>query len=218
MNGKYRFTSASRSLLFLSVLFYRFMVQGVTPEEAALPHTPTLIFYLSGADGPKDVEAIRESIGKLKSATLVEANTNRSYARVRFDSHVVSYHQVAQALADAGATVDKHYDPRLKITVPEYSKGDNAAKVDAVFTGKRLNQRVTVQRVDPAKGIFLVHFLPLMVDATNESPQGFNGGHLNHPIHDAPPRGLGLTFIYAEDYDSAGSTDSNSPRATPRAP
>jgi hypothetical protein len=196
------------TLLFLLVFDSGSIAEVGNSDEASAPHTPALIFYLSGADNKKDIDAIRHSLEKLKSATLLEVNTNRSYARVRFDSHVVSYHQVAQTISEAGETLSKHYDPRLKITIPEYAQDDNASRVDAVFAGKRLNQRVTVVPVDKAKGLFSLHFLPLAIDATNTNPQGFNGGHLNHPIHDPPPRGLGLKFSYAEDDNTPTGTNS----------
>ena len=176
-------------------------------DDAYAPHTPTLIFYLSNVASTKDADAIRASVEKLASVRKVSINTARGWAQVRFDSHVVSYHQVAQAIADAGAALGKKLDPRLKIRVPEYAQAGNAAKVDAVFAGKRLNQRVRIEPLDRTKGEFLVHFLPLKLDPSETGPQGFNGGHINHPIHDAPPRGLGLTCIYAADDDGAGAGD-----------
>lgn len=60
-----------------------------------------------------------------------------------------------------------------------------------------------IEPLDKSKGEFVVHFLPLELDAAATGPQGFNGGHINHPIHDAPPRGLGLMCIYAAD-DAGG--------------
>ena len=116
--------------------------------------------------------------------------------RVRFDSHVVSYHQIAKAIAEAGAPRGKKFDPTLKLTVPGYAKGDASAKVDAVLAGKRLNQRVPVEPLDKSRGEFLLHFLPLTLDPADRKPQGFNGGHLHHPISDPPPRGLGLECSY----------------------
>ena len=172
-----------------------------TTEEVRQPHTPTLIFYLAGATGQPDMDAIRTAVQKLKSATAVEVNTNRSYARIRFDSHVVSYHQVAQAVAEAGKGAGKNYDPYLVFFVSEYARSNNAANVDAIFAGKRLNTRVHVAPLDRAKGEFGVHFLPLKADPTVTAPQGFNGGHLHHPVSDPPPRGLGLASDYAANYD-----------------
>ena len=60
-----------------------------------------------------------------------------------------------------------------------------------------------IEPLDKSKGEFVVHFLPLELHAAATGPQGFNGGHINHPIHDAPPRGLGLLCIYAAD-DAGG--------------
>jgi hypothetical protein len=176
-------------------------------DEPHQPHTPTLIFYLSGAENQKDIDVIRASVQKLKSATTLDVNTNRSYVRIRFDSHVVSYHQIAQAISDAGTMSGKHYDPRLIISVPEYSQTNNAAKVDAIFAGKRLNTRVTLKPLDERKGRFLVFFLPLKFEKTVTGPQGFNGGHLHHPISDPPPRGLGLVSSYAANDDLSISAD-----------
>ena len=168
-------------------------------DEAYAPHTPTLIFYLSEMTKQQEADAIQTSLQKLKSVRKINLNLARGYAQVRFDSHVVSYHQVAQAIADAGTALGRKFDPRLKIQVPAYAIDGNAARVDAVFAGKRLNQRVHIVPLDKAKGEFLVHFLSLETEPGETGPQGFNGGHLNHPIHDAPPRGLGLQFIYAAE-------------------
>ena len=53
-------------------------------------------------------------------------------------------------------------------------------------------QRVRIEPLDKSKGEFIVHFLPLELEPGESGPQGFNGGHLNHPIHDPVPRaGLG---------------------------
>jgi hypothetical protein len=172
-----------------------------TNDEVRQPHTPTLIFYLSGVEDQKDADALRASVQKLKSASVRDVSTNRSYVRVRFDSHIVSYHQVAQAIADAGTDMGKSYDPCAIFLVTGYAQTNNAARVDAIFAGKRLNTRVTVTPLDKAKGKFLVHFLPLKIDSTVTAPQGFNGGHLHHPISDPPPRGLGLVSDYASEDD-----------------
>jgi copper chaperone CopZ len=173
----------------------------VKDADAPAPHTPTLAFLLTGADTPADAAAIRAAVQPLKSVSKVAVDSARSSVQVRFDSHVVSYHQVAQAIRDAGTATGKNYAPRLKLTVPDYAQGDNAAKVDAIFAGKRLNTRVRLEPLDKARGEFLVHFLALTVDPADPAVQGFNGGHLNHPLHDPPPRGLGLACIYASTDD-----------------
>ena len=196
--------------LFLAIILSVLVAVCVSPaadtaknDDAYAPHTPTLLFHLSGPAGPKDEEAITAAVGKLSSVRKVAVDTAHGLARVRFDSHVVSYHQVAQAIVDAGTAVGKQFDPCLKISVPEYAHGGNAAKVDAIFAGKRLNQRVRVDPLDKTKGEFLVHFLPLANEAGGTGPQGFNGGHLHHPVSDPPPRGLGLELSYEEGDEAA---------------
>ena len=194
MKFKPIFVAVWCAVLFFAIARNAFAAEIETTGEVRQPHTPTLIFYLAGVGGQQDADGIRAAVQKLKGATTVAVNTNRSYARIRFDSHVVSYHQVAQALADAGATLGKSYRPFLIFSVAEYARSNNAAAVDAIFAGKRLNTRVTVKPLDKTKGLFEVYFLPLKVDPHQAGPEGFNGGHLHHPISDPPPRGLGLTF------------------------
>jgi copper chaperone CopZ len=192
---------------FLFTILAALMAVGISPaadtaknDYAYAPHTPTLLSHLSGLAGQKDEEAITAAVAKLPNVRKVSVDTAHELARVRFDSHVVSYHQVAQAIVDAGTAVGKQFDPCLKISVPEYARNGNAAKVDGIFAGKRLNQRVRLEPLDKAKGEFLVHFLPLQANPAESGPQGFNGGHLHHPVSDPPPRGLGLELSYeAED-------------------
>jgi copper chaperone CopZ len=167
------------------------------PAEDYQPHTPTLIFYLSNVKDARDAEAIRAALTPLKSVRPVKVAVEAGTVQVRFDSHIVSYHEVAQAIADGGKAVGKKFDPRLKLTVPAYAQ--NASKVDALFAGKRLNTRVTIEPVDRVVGVFLIHFLPLVREPDVTGPQGFNGGHLNHPLHDPVPRGLGLECHYASE-------------------
>ena len=199
-------------IFFIAVLVCALSVAYVSraadaKDDAYAPHTPTLLFHVSDVASTKDADAIRASVEKLASVRKISINTVRGHAQIRFDSHVVSYHQVAQAIADAGVALGKKFDPWMEIRVPEYAQPGNAAKVDAVFAGKRLNQRVRITALDKVKGIFALHFLPLERDAAITGPQGFNGGHINHPIHDPPPRGLGLTCIYAADDGSAVRVD-----------
>jgi copper chaperone CopZ len=156
-------------------------------------------FYLSALDDPKQQNDLRVALMQVASVSGVSLNPQGKSVTVKFDSHVVSYHQVAQAIADAGNKAGKKYAPAIKFQIPAYAQRDNAAKIDAILAGKRLNQRVKIEPVDKTRGEFVVHFLPLETDSSETGPQGFNGGHLHHPIHDAPPRGLGLEFRYLTD-------------------
>src|SRR5436305_11387854 len=106
------------NLRIFSVLIAGLLLAGARAtqpplEQAHEPHTPTLIYYLTGATTSADEDAIRAAVTKEKTASVIEINRDRSYARIKFDSHVVSYHEMAQALADAGATLQKKYDPTL---------------------------------------------------------------------------------------------------------
>lgn len=186
-------------------------------EDATAPHTPTLVFYcaqLTAAGG----DAMRTTLTALPTARLVAVDAERRCVRVRFDSHVVSYHQVAQALSDAGATIGQQAAPRLVIAIPDYAQDAHAAAVDAILAGKRLNQRVSISLIDRARGLFAIAFRPLQPDAQGSGPQGFNGGHLHHPLHDPPPRGLGLACTYLAEDDRSIDTALLFPHGAPAAP
>ncbi|MFA6546872.1 MAG: heavy-metal-associated domain-containing protein [Limisphaerales bacterium] len=162
-------------------------------KKAPEPHPTTQTFFVSGVQCDACVGNITESIRKVKSVTKVEGLTSGSgYVNVSFDSHRDSFHQVAQAIAAATPAHSQKYAATMKIKIPDYAKGDNAAKVDGVFAKSK--DTVTVKTIDKDKGEFEISFLPLTVDAGKESPQGWNGGRFGHPIHDAPPKGLGLAF------------------------
>jgi copper chaperone CopZ len=187
----------------LLVVFLGVTAVGLAPsaQEKKVGKRPpvTLTYYLPGIAAANERAALRTALEKVKSMKTVVVAPGGEWVTVQFDSHVVSYHEVAQAITDAGAALGKQYAPRLKLQVPEYARNDNASKVDAIFAKKRLNQRVRIESVDKSKGAFVLHFLPLQRDPEETGPQGFNGGHLNHPIHDAPPQGLGLVLIYVTE-------------------
>ncbi|HZZ27080.1 MAG TPA: hypothetical protein VFE46_03655 [Pirellulales bacterium] len=174
-------------------------------------HPPVAVtFFIQQIDSADEREALRAALQKIKSVTAATFGSHGEYVTVQFDSHVVSYHQIAQAIADAGTAARKKYDPQLKIEIPEYATADHAAKIDVLFSGKRLNQRVRIEPLDKAKGEFAVHFLSLELDPNTTGPQGFNGGHLHHPIHDPPPRGLGLEMNYLSGQDSMTTNTAHS--------
>ena len=167
-------------------------------KAAPAPHPTTQTFYISNVECDACVASITESIRKVGSVTKVEGLTPASgYANVSFDSHKDSFHQIAQAVADAAPAKGKKYVATMKLRVPDYAKGDNAAKVDAVYAKSK--DLVKVEATNREKGEFLLSFLPLTVDSKKMGPQGWNGGRFGHPIHDAPPKGLGLAFAIARE-------------------
>jgi copper chaperone CopZ len=181
--------------LFLSTAML-FLAAAATGQEVK-PHPVTVTFYVAGVKSSGDAEAITASLKKVPSFTKVEGLTPTSgFANVSFDSHVSSYHQIAQAIADASSG-DKKYEATIRVLVPEYAQGENAGKVDAIF--KKLAERIKVETTDKEKGLFVVHFLPLKLEPEKKGPQGFNGGQIGHPIHDEAPKGLGLKFSIAKE-------------------
>ncbi len=190
-----------QALFVVSLLAAFGLAQPDVQKKAKVGKRPpvNVTYYLSTAEDAKDRGALRTALEKVKSVTKAVVNARGEHVTVQFDSHVVSYHQIAQAIVDAGTASGKKFAPRLKLQVPDYAKNGNAAKVDAIFNAKRLNQRVRIEVIDKAKGEFVLQFLPLQIDPADSSPQGFNGGHLNHPIHDAPPAGLGLLLRYVTE-------------------
>ena len=72
----------------------------------------------------------------------------------------------------------------------------------AIFNVEDFAKQVTsvkVEATNPAKGEFVVNFLPLKLDPSKNAPQGFNRGAFGHPIHDAPPKMLGLDFAIVRE-------------------
>jgi len=162
-------------------------------KKAPAPHPVTITFYVAGVQCDRCADSISESVKKVPSVTAVAGLSESSgHALVSFDSHVSSFHQIAKAIAEANPVHSEAYKPTIKFRVPDYSQGENAVKVEAVF--KKLADRVTVKALDRKTGLFEASFLPLKVDAAKKAPQGFNGGNLGHPIRDEAPKGLGLNF------------------------
>lgn len=165
---------------------------------AVAPHPTTQTFYIANVESDACVASITESVRKVKSVTKVEGLTPSSgYANISFDSHADSFQQIAQAIADAAPAKGKPYVATMKLRVPDYAKGDNAAKVDAVFAKSK--GLVKVETINADKGEFRLSFLPLTADPQKTGPQGWNGGRFGHPIHDAPPKGLGLAIAFVRE-------------------
>ncbi|HEY6170431.1 MAG TPA: heavy-metal-associated domain-containing protein [Verrucomicrobiae bacterium] len=177
-------------------------------KKEFVPHPVTATFFISGVECGNCVDAITESVKKVKSVTAVKMDSATGYANISFDTHVSSYHQIAQAIADAPPQHANKYAASLKVKVPDYAKGDNAKKIDAIFA--KSATQVRMEATDAAKGDFTLHFLPLAVDAKKEGPQGWNAGKFGHPIGDPAPNGLGLKFLQVKEGQAAA------PKAAPK--
>jgi len=198
------------SLLLRCVLFLAFLATGFCADDGVhhqdgtkAPtkegHRVRIVYYLTGLASPAEGQLITKKVKVLKSVTAVTINTGRHYALVAFDSHEISYQQVAQAMVEAGAQFKKLYDPRVVVSIPDYANPANKARIDAVFADEKLKPWITIEPIDAAKGLFFVHLLPLVIDPSKTGTQGFNGGYLTHPIHMAPPIGMALPFKYLSE-------------------
>jgi len=191
------------SIISLFTIIALAFTASAAEKKAVEPHPTMQTFYIANIECATCVANITASIREVKSVTKVDGLTPKSgYANVSFDSHVDSFQQIAQAIANATPVHGKKYAATMKLRVPDYAKGDNAAKVDAIFAKSK--DFVKVEATNKEKGEFLMSFLPLTVDAKKTGPQGWNGGRFGHPIHDPPPKGLGLTFSIAREGAPAG--------------
>jgi copper chaperone CopZ len=157
-----------------------------------VPHPVNKTFYVSGVSTPAEIAAITTAIAKLPSVTAVKELTPASgYVRVAFDTHRIASHLIAQTIMDQGP-----FTVTLKFEVPEYAS--HSAKLDALFANLLKTRAVKIEATDAAKGRFVLTYLPIKPDPADPRKIGFNPGHLGHPIHDAPPKGLGLKLIMVE--------------------
>ena len=160
------------------------------PELA--PHPVNKTFYVSGVSKPSEVAAITTAIARLPSVTAVKELTPASgYVRVAFDTHRIASHLIAQTIMDQGP-----FTVTLKFEVPEYAS--HSAQLDAHFANLLKTRAVKIEPTDRTKGRFVLTYLPIKPDPADPRKIGFNPGHLGHPIHDAPPKGLGLKLIMVE--------------------
>ena len=164
------------------------------PDKAAAKSAPvTATFYITEVKCSSCASSIDESLRKLPSVTKVaDLSESTGFALVTFDPSVVSHHQVAQAVFAAAPVHGEPYVASLKFVVPAYAKGDNAAKVDAVFAKHKSNVRVEVK--NKARGEFQLFFEPLAVGAGKKGPQGWTLEQFVSAIQEPAPKGLGLTF------------------------
>jgi hypothetical protein len=176
-------------------------------KGALEPHPISKTFYVSGVSNAQQVAAITDAVGRLPSVTGIKELTPTSgYVRVDFDTHKIASHLVAQTIMDQGP-----FTVTLKFSIPEYA--GNAAKIDALFAKLLKERQVKIEPIDAKKGDFVLTYLPIKPDAADPRKVGFNPGHLGHPIHDAPPSGLGLALRMTE----APRADSASTKARRKA-
>ncbi len=150
------------------------------------PAPSTRSFFITGVTSESDVKAVSAAVLKVKSVTsVVDLTPTSGLANIAFDHHAVTHQQIAQAILDAGA-----YQVAFKFIVADYAKDGNAPKIDAVFA--RLAKLVTIEPLDKTRNLFVIRFLPFTATGVKPLGDGFNFGHIAHPIGDPAPKGLGL--------------------------
>ncbi|MEN9575131.1 MAG: Heavy-metal-associated domain [Verrucomicrobiota bacterium] len=187
--------------LLLPVLFASLLVPARaadTAKPAAKGAPITATFYITEVKCSSCASSIDESLRKLPTVTKIDdLSENTGFALITFDPQTISHHQVAQAIFAAAPVHGDPYVATLKFTIPNYAKGDNAAKVDAVFAQHKKD--VSVEVKNKAKGEFLLRFEPLAATAGKKGPQGWTVEQFRAAIQEPAPKGLGLSFEVASE-------------------
>ena len=165
---------------------------GLAQDAAAnTEHKVTMTFYITGLECPACVYNVINSVNDVKG--VVDAKVDfilDGYANVTFDDSKATVHQIAQAVSEAYPLHGKPYEAALKLRIPDYAKGDNSAKVDAVLA--KMKESVSAVVEDRSKGIFYLRFQPLKTKEGVIGQQGLALARIEHAINDPAPKGLGL--------------------------
>lgn len=159
---------------------------------AAEKPVANLTFFVGGIECAACVEVVRQSVAEVEGVTNVELEQRLdSVARVTYDPAKASAHQIAQGVMEAVQLHGRPYEPWLHLKVPDYAKGGNAAKVDAVMA--KMKAWVDIALMDEKTGEFLVHFKALKKDESKSGPQGWQPEVLEKALSRPAPEGLGLS-------------------------
>lgn len=179
--------------LLLATLLAALTLSAQAADKAAKGAPISATFYITDVKCSSCASSIDESLRKLPTVTKVDdLSENTGFAIITFDPAVISHHQVAQAVFAAAPVHGDAYVATVKLSIPDYAKGDNAAKVDAVIAKHKNDVRIELK--NKAKGEFLVSFEPLRVDAAKKGPQGWTVEAFRAAIAEPAPKGLGLAF------------------------
>jgi copper chaperone CopZ len=165
--------------------------RAAAPKAKPGPKDPapsTRTFFIEGVKSAADVQAVTAAASKVNTVSnVVDLTPASGFANISFDHHAVTHQQIAQAIADAGP-----FKVSFKFLVPDYAKdAETAKKMDAVFA--RFAKSVSIEALDKAKGLFVIRFLPFTPGPAGQPlANGFNFGHIAHPIIDPAPKGMGL--------------------------
>ena len=180
--------------LLASFCAVKLTVMDEQTAAASAKSEETLTFYLSGVECPSCIYSVWQAVNPVKGVSDVAVQQRiDSYANVTFDPRVVSAQQIASAVTEAWPLHGKPYTASLNLSVPDYAKGGNAAKVDAVFAKQK--PWVQIEPLDKAKGEFSIAFLPMKDEQKKTGAKGWNPDALVRAIRD---QGLESEIVNAE--------------------
>lgn len=148
----------------------------------------TLTFYVAGVECPACVFSVNDSVRRLPGIDeVIDGQNNANYINVTFDPAKVSAHQIAQGVADAFPLHGAPYVPTLRLVVPGYGEGENAAKVAGVFA--KWKEWVEFEVIKPAKGELVVKFKPLPGDPVKAVAAGWSHAAMREALEEILPTG-----------------------------
>lgn len=118
---------------------------------------------------------------------VIDGQNNANYINVTFDPAKVSAHQIARGVTDAFPLHGAPYIPILRLVVPGYSEGENAAKVAGLFV--KWKDRVEFEVVKPTKGELVVTFEPLVNHPAGSSVFGWSHAAMREALAKVLPPG-----------------------------
>ena len=183
--------------LFSLAMAGRLAAADSAPATKSKRPEVTLTFFLSGVECPSCVYSVWQSLQGIKGISDVNAQQRLdSFANVTFDPELVSAHRIAQAVSEAWPLHGKPYLASLTLQVPDYGKGGNAAKADAVFAAQK--PWVKIDLLDKARGEFSVA-IELAKPAADEKPaKSWRPDDLLRALRTPPPDGPGLACSFVE--------------------
>lgn len=176
------------TLIRLLLLIY--LVQGWVhaADPTAKPALETVTFYVAGVECAACVFAVNDSVRRLSGIDeVIDGQNNANYINVTFDPAKVSAHQIAQAVTDAFPLHGAPYVPTLRLVLPGYGEGENAAKVAEVFS--KWKDWVEFEAVKPAKGELVVKFKPLKTDPAEAKAAGWTHAAMKEALGKVLPAG-----------------------------
>lgn len=183
----------SRLLLIFSLA--AFLHAGDTELVRERPARVTL--YVSGVECPGCAYSVNYAISQLKGVRdVVSGQMVDDFVNVTFDPCIVSVHQLAHAVFDAPALHGMPYQASLKLVIPDYSKGDNAGRVDALLQGWA--DWAALEVVDRNMGQLTLKFRPLKPGVA-AGPQGLALDKIIEAFTAPAPRGIGLRLEIAAE-------------------